>query len=78
MLNSPYEILRHGGIFYIVGGGNQWVLSSVPPPPRLAQLHRSVGKPNAFQSSWAFPNALTANGNVLAVSDHTNTHTMFF
>jgi len=90
-LNSPYEILRHGDTFFIADGGNQRVLrfDTIPAATGatatavLGQVNftsclqnKGIATPSA--SSLAFPNALAAKGNLLAVSDHTNNRTMFF
>jgi hypothetical protein len=90
-LNSPYEILRHGDTFFIADGGNQRVLEfdTIPattgaiPTAVLGQVDfisclQNKGNPTPSDSSLAFPNALAAKGNLLAVSDHTNNRTMFF
>ncbi len=90
-LNSPYEILRHGDTFFIADGGNQRVLEfdtipAVTGVTATAVLGQTTftsclqNKGNALpsDSSLAFPNALAAKGNLLAVSDHTNNRTMFF
>jgi hypothetical protein len=90
-LNSPYEILRHGDTFFIADGGNQRVLEFDTIPTTTGATATAVlgqanffscsqNKGNAFPSasSLAFPNALAAQGNLLAVSDHTNNRTMFF
>ena len=90
-LNSPYEILRHGDTFFIADGGNQRVLEfdTIPaatgaiPTAVLGQIDfisclQNKGNPTPSDSSLAFPNALAAKGNLLAVSDHTNNRTMFF
>src|SRR6185295_10567851 len=90
-LNSPYEILRHGDTFFIADGGNQRVLEFDTIPTTTGATANAVlgqanfsscsqNKGNAFPSasSLAFPNALAAQGNLLAVSDHTNNRTMFF
>ena len=90
-LNSPYEILRHGDTFFIADGGNQRVLrfDTIPAATGatatavLGQINftsclqnKGIVTPSA--SSLAFPNALAAKGNLLAVSDHTNNRTMFY
>lgn len=91
-LNSPYEILRHGDTFFIADGGNQRVLEfdTIPavtgatPNAVLGQadfiscLQNKGNGATPSDSSLAFPNALAAKGNLLAVSDHTNNRTMFF
>lgn len=90
-LNSPYEILRHGDTFFIADGGNQRVLEFDTIPTTTGATATAVlgqttftsclqNKGNALPSasSLAFPNALAARGNLLAVSDHTNNRTMFF
>ncbi len=90
-LNSPYEILRHGDTFFIADGGNQRVLEFDTIPTTTGATATAVlgqatftsclqNKGNALpsDSSLAFPNALAAKGNLLAVSDHTNNRTMFF
>jgi hypothetical protein len=90
-LNSPYEILRHGDTFLIADGGNQRVLEFDTIPTTTGATATAVlgqttftscfqNKGNALpsDSSLAFPNALAAKGNLLAVSDHTNNRTMFF
>ncbi len=90
-LNSPYEILRHGDTFFIADGGNQRVLEFDTIPTATGATANAVlgqstftsclqNKGNALPSasSLAFPNALAAKGNLLAVSDHTNNRTMFF
>jgi len=91
-LNSPYEILRHGDTFFIADGGNQRVLEfdTIPavtgatPNAVLGQtdfiscLQNKGNGATPSDSSLAFPNALAAKVNLLAVSDHTNNRTMFF
>ena len=90
-LNSPYEILRHGDTFFIADGGNQRVLEFDTIPTMTGATPNAVlgqadfisclqNKGNALpsDSSLAFPNALAAKGNLLAVSDHTNNRTMLF
>lgn len=90
-LNSPYEILRHGDTFFIADGGNQRVLEFDTIPTVTGATANAVlgqadfisclqNKGNALpsDSSLAFPNALAAKGNLLAVSDHTNNRTMLF
>ena len=48
--------------------------------PSVVAISCLQNKGNALpsDSSLAFPNALAAKGNLLAVSDHTNNRTMFF
>ncbi len=90
-LKGPYEILRHGDTFLIADGGNHRVLrfDTIPAATGatatavLGQVNftsclqnKGIATPSA--SSLAFPNALAAKGNLLAVSDHTNNRTMFF
>jgi hypothetical protein len=90
-LNSPYEILRHGDTFFVADGGNQRVLrfdtipaatgataTAVLGQANFASCLQNKGNPTPSDSSLAFPNALAAKGNLLAVSDHTNNRTMFF
>lgn len=90
-LNSPYEILRVGDTFFVADGGNQRVLEFDTIPTTTGATANAVlgqtiftsclqNKGNALPSasSLAFPNALAAKGNLLAVSDHTNNRTMFF
>ena len=91
-LNSPYEILRHGDTFFIADGGNHRVLEFDTIPTTTGATATAVlGQANFLScsqnkgngatpsdSSLAFPNALAAKGNLLAISDHTNNRTMFF
>jgi hypothetical protein len=91
-LNSPYEILRHGDTFFIADGGNQRVLEFDNIPAVTGTTANAVlgqvdfisclqNKTNTTiptDKTLAFPNALAAKGNLLAVSDHTNNRTMFF
>jgi hypothetical protein len=91
-LNSPYEILRHGDTFFVADGGNHRVLRfhSIPTATGasatavLGQVDFASCLPNKTNTTiptdktLAFPNALAAKGNLLAVSDHTNNRTMFF
>ena len=90
-LNSPYEILRHGDTFFIADGGNQRVLEFDTIPTTTGATATAVlgqttftsclqNKGNALPSasSLAWPNGLAAQGNLLAVSDHTNNRTMLF
>ena len=89
--NSPYEILRHVDTFLVADGGNQRVLRFDTIPVSTGATANAVlgqvdftsclqnkGNPTPSDSSLAFPNALAAKGNLLAVSDHTNNRTMFF
>ena len=84
-LNGPYEILRHGDTFFIAAGGNHRVLefNTIPTATGatatavLGQVNftsclqnKGIATPSA--SSLAFPNALAAKGNLLAISDHAN------
>lgn len=91
-LNSPYEILRHGDTLFIADGGNQRVLEFDTIPTATGATATAVLGQVNFTSclqnktnttiptdkTLAFPNALAAKGNLLAVSDHTNNRTMFF
>jgi hypothetical protein len=91
-LNSPYEILRHGDTFFVADGGNQRVLEFDTIPTATGATATAVLGQVNFTSclqnktnttiptdkTLAFPNALAAKGNLLAVSDHTNNRTMFF
>jgi hypothetical protein len=91
-LNSPYEILRHGDTFFVADGGNQRVLrfDTIPEATGatatavLGQVNFTSCQQNKTNTTiptdktLAFPNALAAKGNLLAVSDHTNNRTMFF
>ncbi len=90
-LNSPYELLRHGDTFFVADGGNQRVLKFDNIPSATGAAATAVlgqvdftsclqnkGNPTPSDSSLAFPNALAAKGNLLAVSDHTNNRTMLF
>ena len=91
-LNSPYEILRHGDTFFVADGGNQRVLRFDTIPAATGATATAVLGQVDFTSclqnktnttiptdkTLAFPNALAAKGNLLAVSDHTNNRTMLF
>ncbi|HEU0069638.1 MAG TPA: hypothetical protein VFQ26_10350 [Nitrospiraceae bacterium] len=90
-LNSPYEILRHGDTFFIADGGNSRVLEFDTIPTTTGATATAVlgqttftsclpnkGNTPPSDSSLAFPNALAAKGNLLAVSDGNNNRTVFF
>ena len=73
-LNSPYEILRHGDTFFVADGGNQRVLRFDTIPAATGAAATAI----PTDKTLAFPNALAAKGNLLAVSDHSNNRTMLF
>ena len=91
-LNSPYEILRHGDTFFVADGGNQRVLrfDTIPAATGAAAtavlgqvdftscLQNKTNTTIPTDKTLAFPNALAAKGNLLAVSDHSNNRTMLF
>jgi hypothetical protein len=91
-LNSPYEVLRVGDTFFVADGGNHRVLRFDSIPAATGASAAAVLGQADFTSCLAnrgggaiptdktlnFPNALAANNNLLAVSDHTNNRTMLF
>jgi len=90
-LNSPYEILRHGDTFFVAAGGNYRVLRFDSIPTTAGASAAAVLGQTSFTSclqnktntttptdkTLAFPNALAAKGDLLAVSDRTNSRHVF-
>jgi hypothetical protein len=90
-LFDPYEVLHHGDRYYVPDGGNHRVLvfddsfadGNGAPIAVLGQadftscaLNRGLAAPDA--TTLAYPNAVAAHDDVLAVSDHENRRVVFY
>ncbi len=90
-LTNPYEVLHHGGLFYVADGGNHRVLvfdgslaaGPTMPIAVLGQRDLSSCQPNrgattASAATLAFPNGVAARGDTLFVSDHDNRRVLLY